>query len=356
MIDTESWAWHVTTPWPGFDPANQNNLGAGGNGMSVDPATFTAITWRDAEGDDRIADTDTDDISTTSDDRVLIGGVSYAVREIAHYPGGTMVINGTTYPVNFAVWLLEDGTFLVRIRDDQIPPGVNYSNVQSLTLGTFDNIEYSHSFVSTRSEPFLCFVAGTLIHAKVGLTLVEDLMPGDAVLTADHGFQPVLWCARRRVPGRGAAAPVRIKAGALGNSRDLWLSQQHRVLLSDTRTEMFFGMGEALVAAVHLINHQTITIEPCDHVDYIHLLFDRHELIFSESILTESYHPGAYGLSLLCDATRAEVLALFPELATDAFAYGQTARPCLRGWEARMLLAGPRPDAGQCALTGAKSC
>ncbi|MFN4131144.1 MAG: Hint domain-containing protein, partial [Paracoccaceae bacterium] len=353
MVDTDSWAWHVTTPWPGFDPAYQDNLDARGNGLSVDPGTITQITWRDPEGDDLIADTDTDDASTTSNDRVVINGVEHSIREIGGYPGGTMVANGANYPVNFGIWLLDDGSYLVRIRDDQIPPHLHYSKVSSLTVGKFDKTDYSHSYVSTRDEAFLCFVAGTRIHTGTGLVPVEDLMPGDLVLTADHGFRPLRWSARRRVGGRGTAAPVLIAAGALGNSRDLWLSQQHRIMLSDWRAETLFGMAEVLVAAVHLVNGDTIRLNPCDQVDYIHLLFDRHELIFSEGILTESFHPGPYSLSLLPHPTRDEVLALFPELAQHPASFGPTARPSLRAWEAHALRATTRPPwcaLAQCAM------
>lgn len=308
--------------------------------MSVDPATITPIIWRDPEADDQIADADTDDGSPTTADRVVINGVEFTVREVAGFPGGTMVINGVTYPVDYGVWLLDDSSFMVRIRDSQIPPGVHYSQVDSLTLGTFDGTDYSHSFVSTRDEPFLCFVAGTLIHTAHGLVPVQTLEPGDLVLTADHGFRPLRWIARRRVSGHGAAAPVLITAGTLGNSRDLLLSQQHRIMLSGWRAEMLFGAPETLAAAVHLVNGTTIRLTPQDSVDYVHILFDTHELVFSEGIVTESYHPNAYGLSILTDETRAELIALFPELEQNPMAFGTTARPCLRAWETKALLAG----------------
>ncbi|MFN3721839.1 MAG: Hint domain-containing protein [Paracoccaceae bacterium] len=337
MTDTNSWAWHVTTPWQDFNPASQNNLDVRGNGLSVDPSSFTPIIWRDAEGDDLIADTDTDDASIDSNDRVIINGVEHSVREIGGYPGGTMVANGVTYPVDFSIWLLDDDTYLVRIRDEHIPPDLHSKTVESLSVGSFDGTDYSDSYVSTRDEAFLCFVAGTLIHASDGLIPVEDLVPGDLVLTADHGFRPLRWTARRCVVGHGAAAPVLITAGALGNGRDLRLSQQHRIMLSDWRANLLFGTAEVLVAAHHLVNNSTIRITPSERVEYIHLLFDQHELIFSEGIPTESFHPHAYSLSVLPHPTRQEVLTLFPDLAQHVGAYGAAVRPCLRAWEARAL-------------------
>ncbi|RGP38354.1 Hint domain-containing protein [Pseudotabrizicola alkalilacus] len=337
MTDTNSWAWHVSTPWPGFDPANQSNINAKGDGMSVDPATYTPIIWRDNDGDNIIADTDTDDASVGSVDRVVIDGVEHSVREVGEFTGSTMVADGISYPVGMSVWLLDDGTYLVRIRDSDIPPDLHHKKVTSLKLGTFDSTEYSHSYISTRDEPFLCFVAGTLIHTIAGLVAVEDLLAGDLILTADHGFRPLRWTARRNLPGRGPAAPVRITAGALGNSRDLYLSQQHRITLSEWHAELLYGEAEVLVAAVHLVNGETICLAPCGQVDYVHLLFDQHELIFSEGILTESFHPDTYGLSLLSHPTRAEVLMLFPDLAHHSASYGPTARRSLRAWETAAL-------------------
>ena len=51
------------------------------------------------------------------------------------------------------------------------------------------------------------------------------------------------------VAGAGAGAPVLIPAGALGNTRDLLVSQQHRMLVTGWRAELMFGEPEVLVAA-----------------------------------------------------------------------------------------------------------
>lgn len=337
MVDTISWAWHVTTPWPGFPNGTATNLNANGNGIAVDPLSYTDIVWRDADGDDRIADTDTDDASTTSPDLILIGGVTYSVLEIAAYAGSTMVIKDVTYTPTLAVWLLNDGSYLVRLNDAAIPQGLTYAQVQSLQLGTWDGIEYSHSYVSTRDGPFICFAAGTLIHTITGVVPAETIQPGDLVLTADHGYQPVRWAAQRRVNGHGAAAPVLIRRGALGNLRDLRISQQHRIVLSDWRAQLYFGAPDILVPAVHLVDGRDIIVMPCESVVYVHFLFDRHEVVFSEGIPTESFHPGEQGLSKLDEPAMRELRALFPELAQPTLFAMPSARPSVKGWEARAL-------------------
>ncbi|MEL6645532.1 MAG: Hint domain-containing protein [Pseudomonadota bacterium] len=178
-----------------------------------------------------------------------------------------------------------------------------------------------------------CFTPGTLIDTAAGPRAVETLRPGDLVRTADHGLQPIRWAGRRVVQGTGALAPVRIMAGALGNTRAIEVSPQHRMLLTGWRAEMATGAPEVLAAAKHLINGDTIVQVPRRDVTYIHLLFDRHEIIFAEGIPTESFLPGAQTLACGAEA-HAEIVAIFPELADLETGAWPAARPILKAHEA----------------------
>ena len=184
----------------------------------------------------------------------------------------------------------------------------------------------------------VCFARGTLIQTDRGERPVEAIAAGDRVLTRDRGFQPVRWAGAVLVAPGPATWPVRIPAGALGEglpARDLCVSPQHRVLVSGARLRLALSLAEALVPARHLVNGRTILREAGDlPVSYHHLLFDRHEVIYSEGVPTESFHPGRWGLGVLAEEARAEVLALFPELARDPMAFGPAARPSLRRHEA----------------------
>jgi hypothetical protein len=73
-------------------------------------------------------------------------------------------------------------------------------------------------------------------------------------------------------------------------------------------------------------------------VDYLHILFDQHEVIFAEGSPSESFHPGQLGLGALDHAARDELKELFPEL-TDigATRYGPVARRCLKAHEAALI-------------------
>lgn len=191
-----------------------------------------------------------------------------------------------------------------------------------------------------------CFTPGCLIVTDQGEVPVEDLVPGDRILTRDHGFQPLRWTGRRDLSPRDLLrqprlAPIRISRGALGDNtpeRALTVSPQHRLLLGGARAEMFFGEAEVLVAATHLAGHDGIArLTPREGISYIHLLFDRHEIIRSDGAWSESFQPGNRTLNGMDAEQRHEVLELFPELAREGVAY-PAARITLKYHEARVLL------------------
>ena len=181
-----------------------------------------------------------------------------------------------------------------------------------------------------------CFTAGTFITAKNGEVAIEDLKPGDLVWTQDHGLKPVLWIGRTRVDGRGDFAPVKIKAGQFGLTRDLTISPQHRILISDWRAEYLFGYSEVLVPAISLVNGRSVKRLRKREIEYFHLLFESHEIVRSNGALTESFYPGNALIQADAEA-EAELIALFPQLADPTAPDWPTARPTLRVREARVF-------------------
>ena len=188
-----------------------------------------------------------------------------------------------------------------------------------------------------------CFTRGTMIATPDGERRVEDLAPGDLVLTMDHGPQPLLLVSRNRFPATGRNAPVMIRKGALGNDADLLVSQQHRMLIDDWRAEMIFGVEQVLVAAKHLVNGDTIFIQPGEEVEYFHLLFDRHQIVWGGGIPSESYFP-CHSANMADQETRAEIDRLFPDLAGRAqrgLADCQDRRERVRGCVAELTRIAP---------------
>lgn len=201
--------------------------------------------------------------------------------------------------------------------------------LQDGSLVTFSNI-----------ERIICFTPGTLIATAQGARPIEALRPGDLIVTRDNGLQPLRWTGSRTVAACGNLAPVSIDPTLLpGASAPLLVSPQHRLLWRGARAQMLFGEGEVLVAARHLLGNPAARRIEGGEVTYLHLMLDRHEVIFANGAATESFYPGECGLSALTDESRDEMFALFPELRSHAGAFGDTARLCLKAHEARVLAA-----------------
>ena len=184
----------------------------------------------------------------------------------------------------------------------------------------------------------LCFVSGTLIRTQTGEHPIEDLTSGDMVLTMDHGYQPIRWIWSSTRAATGDLAPILIRKGALGNDRDLRVSPQHRMLLQGWQAELLFGESEVLATAKSLINDHSIIRVEGGEVEYYHMLFDTHEIVWAEGAPSESFHPGEQGWNSFDQATRDEILELFPQLGDKNFeSYGPSARLSLKHKEGVLL-------------------
>ena len=227
-----------------------------------------------------------------------------------------------TLPSGLEVVVNADGTITV-VSDYQDNPGAASFSYEVANQDGITDV----GFVTGQIVP--CFVAGARIETARGLIRVQDVTVGDLVLTLDSGYQPVRWHGRRHVVRPGALAAVQIPAGAFGTHGALAVSPQHRLYLTGWRAELYCGVDEVLVKAMHLVRAGRLRQDlPDVAVTYHHLLFDRHQIICAEGLWSESYHPGPATLADHDPETREELFTLFPELATDpAYGYGPIARP-----------------------------
>ncbi|MGR3617512.1 MAG: Hint domain-containing protein [Paracoccaceae bacterium] len=227
------------------------------------------------------------------------------------------------------VQLQTDGK--LKIIGDGDTENINFT--YTISDGTNDDT----AFVQVNSIP--CFVAGTLIRTPFGDAPVETLNPGDLVETQDEGAQPLRWIGCREVPGYGDFAPIRIRAGTFGNHRDLMVSPQHRILVRDVLAELMFGEGEVLVAAKDLVNDHSVLQCPTDTVTYVHIMFDRHQVIYSEGLETESFLPGPQSTNMFEQPIIDEICAIFPKLDPQTGqGYSPSARRTLKRYEAQLLM------------------
>ena len=310
--------------------------GDGSHLMGVD-ITLNTNAWQPISITDNDTNFQDSDSSQQLDGPATLNGITYG--------------DGTVVEAEYAV-VVSDGTnswTLIGFNVNNSSPA--YGTVEGLAfiggsggfppvgvpLTVTSTIE-GPNFVATDYATPICMAAGTFVEPPTGPRKVEQIAVGDPVLTRDHGPQPVRWHGVRRVLCRAGFAPVRFAPQAIGNTRPLLVSQQHRVLVEGWQAELLFGTCEVLVPAVHLVNADTITLIRSGEITYHHLLLDAHAVIATEGVWTESLHPGAQALKSLMPKARHELFSLFPELDADATTCAQhLAYPSLKQFEAGIL-------------------
>jgi hypothetical protein len=304
-----------------------------------------------------IEDTDLDfednDASQTLSGQQTIDGTTYAAgtRVEAEYrlvledaEGNRWNVYGYNVNDSTPAYATVEGLAFRPAADGSFPPiGTPLKVVQTFEGPTGAG---TNPYINFAEPP--CFTPGTLIDTPGGPRAVETLVAGDLVLTRDHGAQPLRWIGQMRLTAADLRArpqhrPVRIAAGALGDAvprRPLCLSPQHRLLVSGWRAELLFGEVEVLVPALALVGDRAEQQSDLpEGVTYLHLLFDRHEIILAEGAEVESLLPDWLTRPDLPPALKAELADLLPEMTReDAAQSAGAARNCLTVREGRLLL------------------
>ena len=130
--------------------------------------------------------------------------------------------------------------------------------------------------------------------------------------------------------------------GSTGPTR-IWSSaRSNRVLVGGDTTRDLWGEAEVLVRAGDLVGRTgSVTVDhSLRETWYIHLMLERHQVIWANGLQVESFHPGFMGLDALSGLQRDSLYDLRPDLADDPFAYGGPARRMLNRAEAAILFEG----------------
>ncbi|MFS4580284.1 Hint domain-containing protein [Phaeobacter sp. C3_T13_0] len=198
---------------------------------------------------------------------------------------------------------------------------------------TFSTRSYGGDLLSSVNsfDAVVCFAKGTLIETSSGHKEIETLQIGDRVKTADNGYQAIRWAGSYKANESVLAAhvkqrPIRIMSGALGGGlpkRDLLVSRQHRVLVRSKIAKRMCGETEVLIPAIKLSQLPGVFVdEDIERVEYFHLLFDQHEIIYAEGAASESLFTGPEALKSVAPEARDEILSMFPELTALDYSSG----------------------------------
>lgn len=280
----------------GVDQGDGSHLN--GETITINSHNFEAVAISDGGTDTNFSDSDSDQVL---DGTQTVFGVSYTGGTVVEAEYSLPVVDqfGNPYTVigfninnsSPAYGTVEGIAFL-----DNIPPIGSI-----LTVGTASEGPSNTGTTSTPSDTYAepaCFVTGTLIDTVSGPVPVERLTAGIRIPTLRNGAQPLRRVVRsvHRVADLAAHPrhrPILIAKDALGPGRPdapLQVSPQHRVLVEGWQAELLFGQTEVLVAATHLQNGQTISVAPVTgDVTYHHLVFDRHQVVRSHGVLSESF-------------------------------------------------------------------
>ncbi len=109
--------------------------------------------------------------------------------------------------------------------------------------------------------PLPGLLAGASLATLDGPRSVETLRQGDLVLTADNGWQPVLWQGGVELPALPGFFPIRLLAPYHGLDHDLVVLPEQRIAISGKDVEYLFGADRVLVAARDLVDGRTAMVE-----------------------------------------------------------------------------------------------
>jgi hypothetical protein len=302
-----------------------------GSNINITTGTTTGAVFNEPSGSVSLS-------TVLLNDNVTINGVTYSYD----YLGSGDVRGDTDQPAAFIrITSAPPGssipvgkTFAIDLSGQ--PGDPDYPNLQN--GNTKLEVSALNDTAPVRFPGVPCFVAGTLVKTSLGAKPVEDIEVGDEVWTYDRGFQSVRWVGNVEVDAVGHLAPIEFAPGAIGNHGYLRVSPQHRVLVRGWQAELICGTEQVLVAACHLLSEGKVRRVFGGRVRYVHILFDRHEIVETDGAFSESLYIGTQSLRTLPNASVAEIFELFPNLKARVGSE-PIARQIARRHEAALLIA-----------------
>ncbi|UWR75230.1 Hint domain-containing protein [Phaeobacter inhibens] len=185
-------------------------------------------------------------------------------------------------------------------------------------------------------EAFTAFCRGSLIETSQGPIAIEDLLPGDELMTFDGDRQPLLW--------KGCTSLIPSRSGQNGRSHRLTSFTADSLGEAKPMSTVVTGpaarlLQRAPLPGIQLENgaslvpvqqyHDGMSIvetAPPTAVDLYHICLPRHAVINVGGLPFETYHPGPEALKLVSHAIRTLYLNLFSHVESIA-GFGSLAYP-----------------------------
>ena len=167
-------------------------------------------------------------------------------------------------------------------------------------------------------------LAGTAnVRTPCGARRVENLRPGDLIVTRDNGLQPVRIVWTRTVTAAEIAAdpslaPVRFKPRAVGPmmpQRDLLVAAAHRILVPGYRLADMPDTKSCLISARDIAEASDAAFFDKSVTDLVlhNVVFADHQVFAANGLPVESYLPSQKTVRELDEAVSRDIAALFAE-------------------------------------------
>ncbi|MEX0318677.1 MULTISPECIES: Hint domain-containing protein [unclassified Ruegeria] len=173
-------------------------------------------------------------------------------------------------------------------------------------------------------DAFCAFTRGSLVETDQGPMAIEDLLPGDKIITGDGSTQVLLWKGSTvMVPGRPNARGrthtlTRIMADTFGMQRPRsGVIAGHSARLLATPAHLrHLSLDKPILTPVHAFLDGTSVVEtlPPTPVELFHLCLRRHALINVDGLQFETYHPGIGATRTVGQPLRDLYLSLFTHI------------------------------------------
>ncbi|SMO64425.1 Hint domain-containing protein [Ruegeria faecimaris] len=170
-------------------------------------------------------------------------------------------------------------------------------------------------------DAFCAFTRGSLVETENGPIAIEDLLPGDTVLTENGTSETVVWKGSvTLIPGRedsrGRTRPLtRIMADTFGMQKPMsgvTVGPAARLLGTPAHLRHLYG-GSPVLTPAHEFQDGMGVIEmlPPTPIELFHICLKRHSVIKVDGLQFESYHPGVNAVRMISHSLRSIYLNLF---------------------------------------------
>lgn len=173
-------------------------------------------------------------------------------------------------------------------------------------------------------DAFCAFARGSLITTDMGPVAIEDLLPGDRVITTDGTAQEVLWKgATTVVPGSRQVQArdmklTRIMSESFGYARPMnsvICGPAARLLHTPDKMRALPDGNQVLSPVQSFVDGvNIIETAPPTTVELFHICLSNHAIIQIGGLEFETYHPGLQAIRQTGPAMRELFLKLFPHL------------------------------------------